>query len=115
VRGVVVSSSGMELTVVEPSSNMEPRRPTGGRLGTPNILANGSGGPPSSMSNTAPGAGGDSGPLTWCNEDSELARESCAEPELSRRNSPITEAIFGCSMPPSKTKQIHELNPDVYR
>jgi hypothetical protein len=102
----VGSSSGMELTVVEPNSNIDPRRPTGGRLGTPSILANGSG-PPSSMSKTAPGAGGDSGPLTWCNDDSELARESCTEPELSRRNSPITEAILGCSMPPIKAKQIH--------
>jgi len=83
---------------------MEPRRPTGGRLVTHSIPAKGSG-PPFSMGKTAPGAGGDSGPLVWCNEDSELASESCAEPELSRRNSPITDAILGCSMAPSKAKK----------
>lgn len=104
VSGVVASSSGMEFTVVEPNSNIEPRRPTGGRLGIPSMPDNGSG-PPSSMSKTAPGAGGDSGPLVWCNEDSELARESCTEPELSRRNSPITEAILGCSIPPKKERK----------
>jgi hypothetical protein len=57
------------------------------------------------MSKTASGAGWDSGPLVWCNEGSELARESYAKPELSQQNSPITDTILGCSMAPSKTKK----------
>lgn len=88
VGDICCSSSGMGSTDA-PSSSIEPLRPAGGRLPR--------GAEGSSMSSTVPEPGGGES----LSDVSELALDSSwTEPELSRRNKPITDAIFGCSIPP---------------